>query len=184
MDMDKLVALCRRRGFLFSVERDLRRAERLLGLRAAGRGAEAEHQGRLVAGHGLRAQRTGPAGRRTEHLRNGRARLFDHHAPTRLEVLGPLRFVPRPDGRLPRDEPPLPLRPGPRPVGRGEGAAGVRGHRGRARDGGDPAAGAEVLQDPGEGRGPDRLGRRRNDARQGGTISRRCLPPRPRSRAR
>src|SRR5437879_3803220 len=34
------------------IERNLRRHRRLLGLRSAGRRAEEEHQGRLVAGHG------------------------------------------------------------------------------------------------------------------------------------
>ena len=38
-----------------SDQRDLRRHQRLLGLRPAGRRAEAEHQGRLVARHGHRA---------------------------------------------------------------------------------------------------------------------------------
>src|SRR5688572_30364948 len=42
---------------LVSVERDLRRSQRLLGLRPLGRGAEAEHQGGLVAGYGVRPRR-------------------------------------------------------------------------------------------------------------------------------
>ena len=35
LDMDKLDSLCRRRGFIFPVERDLRRDQRVLGLRPA-----------------------------------------------------------------------------------------------------------------------------------------------------
>ena len=58
MEMDKLVALCRRRRVFVSVERNLRRAQRLLGLWPARCRAEAEYQRGLVARHGHRAQRT------------------------------------------------------------------------------------------------------------------------------
>ncbi len=59
--------------------------------------------------------------RRARALRNDRPRLHDHHAPAGLEVLGPLRPVPRLHGRLPRVEETLSPRPGPRPLGRGQG---------------------------------------------------------------
>ncbi len=88
-------------GVFVSVERNLRRPERLLGLRPLGRRAEAEHQRGLVARHGRRPQRAGRPGRRADALRNGRPRLLDHHAPAGLEGLGPLRLVLRHDGRLP-----------------------------------------------------------------------------------
>ena len=51
-------------GLYFSVERNLRRPQRLLGLRAAGRRAEAQRQGSLVARHGHRPRRPGHACRR------------------------------------------------------------------------------------------------------------------------
>ncbi len=44
-------------GLLVSIQRNLRRSERLLGLRPVGRRAETQHQGRLVAGHGHRTRR-------------------------------------------------------------------------------------------------------------------------------
>ena len=101
MDMDKLVAALPAAGVSVSVERNLRRPQRLLGLRPAGRRAEAEHQRRLVARHGHRPQRAGDAAGRAVDLRNGRPRLHDHHAPAGVEVLGALRLVLRHDGRLP-----------------------------------------------------------------------------------
>ena len=100
-----------------SIERNLRRPERFLGLRPAGRGTETQRPRGVVARHGRRPQRTRrPAGRPLA-LRNDRARLLDHHAPASLEMLGPLRSVPRFHDRLPRNEEPLPLRPGARPLG-------------------------------------------------------------------
>ncbi len=103
---------------LVPVQRDLRRPQRLLGLRTAGRRAEAERARGLVARHGHRTQRAGGPGRCSVRLRNDRARLHDHHAPAGVEVLRALRPVPRPHGRLPRVETSLSLRSGPRQVGR------------------------------------------------------------------
>ena len=160
MDMDKLVALCRRRGFLVSVERNLRRAQRLLGLRPAGRRAEAEHQRGLVARHGHRPQRACEAAGGAVDLRNGRPRLLDHHAPAGVEVLGALRFVPRHDGRLPADEDIA--------IATIRFAAGGPSFRRRrvfvTVDCGERsrrycAAGAEALQAAGQGRGTDLPGK-------------------------
>ena len=89
MDMEKLVSLCKRRGFIFPSSEIYGGPQRLLGLRPARRRAEAEHQGRLVEG-----QRPGSR-------RHGRPRLLDHHEPQGLGGVRPRRRVQRPDGRLP-----------------------------------------------------------------------------------
>ena len=135
-------------GVHLPVERDLRRDQRLLGLRPARRRAEAEHQGRLVA-------RQRPAARR-----HGRARLLDHHEPEGLGGVGPRRRVQRPDGRLPGDQgalsgrPALRLRlrlPGREPQGRADRGLALRpgqlarGGRRAAREEGRQA-GQEVRQ--------------------------------------
>ncbi len=141
---------------LVPVERDLRRAQRLLGLWPPGRRAEAERQGVMVARHGHRARRPGRAARGPDDLRDDRHRLHDHHASAGLEVLGPLRPVPRLHGRLPREQASLPPRSGPRTLGRGQGTANLRRHPGRRRrgPGRHRAAGAQVFQ-------PSRQERRR-----------------------
>ncbi len=54
--MEKIVSLCKRRGFIFQSQRNLRRHQRLLGLRPARRGAEAQPARRLVEGHDARAR--------------------------------------------------------------------------------------------------------------------------------
>src|SRR5690606_812187 len=97
-----------------SIERNLRRSERLLGLRSAGRGAETQRPRSLVAGHGPRPRRYRYTSRRARTLRNDGPRLHDHHAPAGLEVLGAFRPLPRLHGRLPRVEEALPPRPGER----------------------------------------------------------------------
>ncbi len=97
--MDDLVSLCARRGFIFQIERDLRRHQRLLGLRPARRRAQEQPEGALVAARGARARR-----------RRGH-RQRDHRAPAHLGSLGPRRALQRPDGRLPRLQEALPRRP-------------------------------------------------------------------------
>ena len=118
LEMDQLVALCKRRGFLFQS------SEIYGGLQGfwdyGPLGVELKRNVReawwrdMVTGH----NELEVAARRPVGLRNGRPRLLDHHAPAGLEVLGPLRPVPRLHGRLPRVEEALPPRPGLRPLGR------------------------------------------------------------------
>ena len=79
----------------------------------------------MVTGHDELAS----SARRPAGLRDGRPRLRDHHAPAGLEVLRPLRSVPRLHGRLPRVEEALSPRPGLRPLGRGQGASGFSSPR-------------------------------------------------------
>ena len=57
VDMETLVSLCKRRGFVFQSQRDLRRPPGRLGLRPAGRRDGEQHQARLVAGDGAGARR-------------------------------------------------------------------------------------------------------------------------------
>ena len=80
---------CASGGVHFPIERDLRRAEWLLGLRAARRRAEAECEGLLVAHHGPRT------GRRRRHGRR------DSDEPRRLESERTRGNLHRSDGRLP-----------------------------------------------------------------------------------
>ena len=104
MEMDQLVALCKRRGFLFQS------SEIYGGLNGfwdyGPLGVELKRNVReawwhdMVTGHDELAVAAG----RPVDLRNDRPRLHDHHAPAGLEVLGPLRPVPRLHGRLPRVE--------------------------------------------------------------------------------
>ncbi len=145
---------------LVPVQRDLRRAARFLGLRPDGRRAEAERSRGLVARHGHGAQRAGGPARGPRGIRNDGPGLLDHHAPAGLEVLGPLRPVPRLHGRLPRVQAALSLRSGPGAVGRGQGAAGVRGHRGRGPGGpgGHAAEGLAAVQSAGQERRRAALG--------------------------
>ena len=125
------------------------------------------------------------AARRPVGLRNGRPRLHDHHAPAGLEVLGPLRPVPRLHGRLPRVEEAATATirsaaAGSRPRGSGSSwpptAAATRSMRTIA------AQGAEVLQPPRRrtptscsGTGRLRLAAPRS------TISRRCSARTPKT---
>ena len=97
--MDKIVALCKRRGFIFPVVGDLRRHRLDVRLRPLRRAAEDERQERVVAGDARRARR------------HRRARLGDPPAPARLGGSGPRRRLHRPDGRLPHVRPALPRRP-------------------------------------------------------------------------
>ena len=104
-------------GVYLSLERGLRWDQRILGLWPAGRRAQAQHQGRLVARQ------------RPDARRHGRARLFDHHEPAGLGSLGACRRLFRPDGRLPGDQGAIPGRsalrfrvyfPGGQPQGRAD----------------------------------------------------------------
>ena len=113
MDMDKLVSLCKRRGFLFQSSEIYGGLNGFwdygpLGVELKRNIKEAWWRD-MVTGHDDLAA---PA-RRARGLRDGRPRLHDHHAPAGLEVLGPLRPVRRLHGRLPRVEEALSLRPGP-----------------------------------------------------------------------
>src|SRR5690606_39546133 len=85
------------------VQRDLRRAERLLGLRATRRRAEAEPEGGLVGRHDRAPRRDGGAARRAVAVRDGGARLVDPDEPARLGGERPRRRLCGPDGRLPGD---------------------------------------------------------------------------------
>ena len=128
MDMDKLVALCRRRGFLFQSSEIYGGLNGFwdygpLGVELKRNIKEAWWRD-MVTG----AQRAGEAGRGAVDVRNGRPRLLDHHAPAGVEVLGALRFVLRHDDRLPADEEAISLRSGSRPMGRVSRATGVRHH--------------------------------------------------------
>ena len=93
-------------GVHLPVVGDLRRDQRVLGLRPAGGGAEAEHQGGVVAGHGPQpAARPGRPG--DPH---GRAGLRHHHEPEGLGRQRPRRRLHRPDGGLQDQQKALPRR--------------------------------------------------------------------------
>ncbi len=102
MDMDKLVALCRRRGFLFQSSEIYGGLNGFWDYGPLGVELKRNIRRSLVAGHGHRPQRAGEAGRGAFDLRNGWSRLVDHHAPAGVEVLRALRLVSRHDGRLQR----------------------------------------------------------------------------------
>ena len=118
--MDTIVNLAKRRGFVYPVERDLRRAARLLGLRAARRRAEEQRQAPVVEVHGA-----GPRRRR-------RPRLVRHPRARGVGGQRPRRGVRRPAHRVPVLPQALPGRPPGRGV-RGEArpAAGERPRRHR-----------------------------------------------------
>ena len=157
MEMDKLVSLCKRRGFLFQSSEIYGGLNGFwdygpLGVELKRNVKEAWWRD-MVTGHDDLAALAGAP----EAVRDGRPRLHDHHAPAGLEVLGPLRPVPRLHGRLPRVEEALSPRPGPRPLGRSQGPDASSSPRMPAATKAWPktrAAGAEVLQ-------PARQGRRR-----------------------
>ena len=151
-DLDTIVSLAKRRGFVFPSSRDLRRHQRGLGLRPARRRAEEQRQARLVAGDGPGARR------------HRRARRGDPHAPAGVGHVGPRRVVQRPAGRVPDRPPALP----PRRAARRRGPDGDRAARpddrrtprpevpGRRR----PAVGAAPVQpDVQDVHGPGRGGR-------------------------
>ena len=121
MEMEKLVSLCKRRGFLFQSSEIYGGLNGFwdygpLGVELKRNVSEAWWRD-MVTGHDDSAVPPG-----APSLRNDRAGLHDHHAPAGLEMLGALRSVPRLHGRLPRIEEPIPPRPGPRPLGRMQGA--------------------------------------------------------------
>ena len=91
MDMDKLVSLCKRRGFIFPS------SEIYGGLNGfwdyGPLGVELKRNIKDAWWNdNVRSPR-----------RHGRARLLDHHEPEGLGGVGARRRVQRPDGRLPRD---------------------------------------------------------------------------------
>jgi len=85
--MEEITALASA-GLYFSVERDLRRSERLLGLRSARSDPQAQRQERMVARYRRAARR------------RGRVRLVHHHAPVRVEGFRPRGRVSRRHGGL------------------------------------------------------------------------------------
>ena len=87
-DLDTIVSLSKRRGFIFPSLGDLRRHQRRLGLRAARRRAQEQRQARLVARHG-------PGARRHRRPRRGHP-----HAPPGVGHLRPRRLVQRPARRV------------------------------------------------------------------------------------
>ena len=103
--MDKIVSLCRRRGFVFPVVGDLRRAGVVVRLRPLRRPAQGQRQGALARGDGARAGR------------HRRARLVDHPPPEGVGGVRPRRRLQRPARRLPHVQAALPRRSprGPRP---------------------------------------------------------------------
>ena len=188
MDMDKLVSLCKRRGFLFQSSEIYGGLNGFwdygpLGVELKRNIKEAWWHD-MVTGHDDLAH----AARRARRLRDGRPRLHDHHAPAGLEVLGPLRPVPRLHGRLPRVEEALSPRPGPRPLGRGQGADGFRRRAAPTAK----KAWQEIEQRAlkffnlrGQERRRAEVGRRRScRLTDGEGLRRRCSGPTPRSSAR
>ena len=187
MDMDKLVSLCKRRGFLFQSSEIYGGLNGFwdygpLGVELKRNVKEAWWRD-MVTGHDDLA--TLPGAPRA--LRDGRPRLHDHHAPAGLEVLRPLRPVPRLHGRLPRVEETLPPRPGARPLGRGQGQADLRRRAGRRRRRAEPR--------PSSGRSSSSTCAPRTSselhwdgaarvADDGARTSRRCSGPTPRNSAR
>ncbi len=107
MEMEKLVSLCKRRGFLFQSSEIYGGLNGFwdygpLGVELKRNVKEAWWRD-MVTAHDDLAVADGRSG----DLRNDRPGLHDHHASAGLEVLGPLRPVSRLDGRLPRDEAPV-----------------------------------------------------------------------------
>ncbi len=153
MEMEQLVALCKRRGFLFQS------SEIYGGLNGfwdyGPMGVELKRNIReawwrdMVTPTTSWSSSPAPVG-----LRNGRARLRDHYAPPGVEGQRALRPVQRHDGRLPGHGETLPVRSGQRPVGHLPRADGLhddrQGRRRRAE--GNRAAGAEVLRRLRQGR--------------------------------
>ena len=97
--MDKIVALCKRRGFVFPVFRDLRGDREHLRLRPLRRAAQEQRHRRVVEGDDPGARR------------RGGARLGDHPAPARLGGLGAPGRVHGPAGGLQGLQAALPGRP-------------------------------------------------------------------------
>ena len=102
--MDKIVSLCKRRGFVFPSSEIYGGLGLELRLRPLRRAAEEQRQGPVVA-------RDAPGARR--HRRAG---LGDHPAPDDLAGQRAPGRVHRPPGRLPHLQAAIPRRP-PRPVG-------------------------------------------------------------------
>ena len=97
--MDKIVSLCKRRGFIFPSSEIYGGIAHHLRLRALRRPAEEERQERVVAGDAPRARR------------HRRARLGDHPAPAHVGGQRPPRRLHRPARRLPHVQAALPRRP-------------------------------------------------------------------------
>ncbi len=98
-DMDKLVSLCKRRGFIFPSSEIYGGINGFwdygpLGVELKRNIKDAWWRDNV-----------------TDARRHGRARLLDHHEPEGLGGVGPRRRVQRPDGRLQGDQGALPGRP-------------------------------------------------------------------------
>ena len=73
VDLTTIVSLCKRRGFLFQSSEIYGGMANTWGLRAPGRRAQEQRQGRLVAGDGLGPRRRGGPGLRRTHAPQGLA---------------------------------------------------------------------------------------------------------------
>ena len=96
--LDEVVALCKRRGFIFQSSEIYGGLGVHLRLRPLRRPAEEQRQGRVVAGRGAGARR------------HGGPRRGDPHASPHLGGVGPPGGLHRPDGRLPHLQAALPGR--------------------------------------------------------------------------
>ncbi len=97
--MDKIVSLCKRRGFIFQSSDIYGGIQGFwdygpLGTELKRNVREAWYRD-MVTNHDEISVPTGAAS-----VSDGRPRKLDHHAPASLEVLRALRFVPRHDGGL------------------------------------------------------------------------------------
>ena len=153
-DMDKLVSLCKRRGFIFPSSEVYGGINGFWDYGPLGVELKRNIKDALVA-------RQCPDARR-----HGRARLFDHHEPAGLGSLGACRRLFRPDGRLPGDQGALP----------GRSALRLRVYF----PGGQPQGGADrsVAGRAGElaGRGSRSSPRKRPPSSPSGSANRQSLP--------
>ena len=99
--MDKLVSLCKRRGFIFQSSEIYGGLNGFwdygpLGVELKRNIKEAWWRDMVQAHDDIGILPGGSC-----CIRNGRPRLHDHHAPAGLEMFRALRFVPRFHGRLP-----------------------------------------------------------------------------------
>ncbi len=95
--MEELVALCKRRGFIFQSSRST--AASTASGTTARSASSSSATSRTPGGRTWSAAAAGP----TATAVDGRPRLLDHHEPEGLGGLRPRRRLQRPDGRLPRD---------------------------------------------------------------------------------
>ena len=108
--MDKLVSLCKRRGFIFQSSEIYGGTRLGVGLRSARRRAQEERQGPLVARDGPRPRRHRGARRRHPHApaRVGGERATSPASPTRSSIAGTARTAFAPTIRASRARPGTP----------------------------------------------------------------------------